>query len=102
MIEERQRDRISKKLLIKVEGTACTMVDMSRAGMRLIAPVLIKKPSLDITFQMENLLLDMRGIVRWIKKEPTVYEQARYQVGLFLIDPPEEYVQLIETLLRED
>jgi hypothetical protein len=101
MIEERQRDRISKKLLIKAEDTACTMVDMSRAGMRLIMPVLVKKPSFDISFQMENLLLNMTGIVRWIKKEPTVYEQARYQVGLYLVDPPEEYIHLIESLLQE-
>jgi hypothetical protein len=101
VMEERKRDRINKKSLIKVEGQTCVMADMSRSGMRLVLPVLLKKQTIDITFRMESLTLDLQGIVRWIKKEPTVYDQAQYQVGVYLIDPPEEYTLLIDKLLSD-
>jgi len=98
-MEERQRDRISKKLLIKVDGHTCIMLDMSKTGMRLIVPFLLKKQAVDIIFQMENVLLELKGIIRWIKKELIVYDQVQYQVGVSLIAPPEEYTILIEKLL---
>ncbi len=100
-MEERQRDRIRKKLLIKVEGQSSIMADMSKNGMRLILPVLLKKQTISITFQMENLKLELKGIIRWIKKETTVYDQAQYQVGVYLMEPPEEYILLVEKLLEE-
>jgi len=77
------------------------MADMSKNGMRLILPVLLKKQTISITFQMENLKLELKGIIRWIKKETTVYDQAQYQVGVYLMEPPEEYILLVEKLLEE-
>lgn len=99
--EERQLDRINKKLLIKADGQTCVVTDMSKNGIHLIIPGLLKKQIVDIHFQMDNLILEMKGFIRWIKKEPTVYEQVQYQVGLSLIDPPEEYISLIDSLLNE-
>lgn len=100
-MEERQRERIRKKLLIKVEGQSSVMVDMSANGMKLIIPVLLKKREVGITFTMQDLSLYLTGRVRWIRKEETVYDQAQYLVGLYFDEPPEEYVKLVETLLSE-
>ncbi len=100
-MKERPQNRIRKKLLIKVDGHTCVMVDMSRTGMKLVIPFLLKKRQVDITFQVEDMMLEVTGSVRWIRKEPTVYEQSQYQVGLLIADPPEEYVQLVEKLLEE-
>lgn len=100
-MEERQRERISKRLLIKADGQSCIMMDLSKNGMRLIIPTLVKKSSLTVNFQMENINLDIPGNIRWIKKEPTVYDQAQFQVGIHFPSPPEKYVQLVDELLKE-
>ncbi len=101
VMEERQRERIGKKLLIKADGESCIMVDLSRNGMRLIIPRLIKKSSLNINFQLDDVILDMKGNIRWIKKEPTVYDQAQYQVGIHFPSPPDIYIGLVQKLLEE-
>lgn len=77
------------------------MEDMSKTGMRLIAPILFKKQVVNITFQMENLTVDLKGTIRWIRKKPAIYDQPQYQVGLFLTNPPPQYVRLVEKLLSE-
>ena len=100
-MEERQRDRIRKKLLIKVDDHTSVMEDMSDSGMKLVIPSLLKRRKVNVQFQMDNLQLQLKGIIRWITKQPTVYDQAQYQVGLFIQDPPKEYVQLVEALLKE-
>jgi len=69
--------------------------------MSFVVPALIKKQSIDILFTMEGLELELRGVIRWMKKESTIYGQAEYHVGVLLIDPPEEYQQLVEGLLEE-
>lgn len=78
------------------------MMDLSKNGMRLIIPTLVKKRSLTVTFEMENVNFDIRGNIRWIKKEPTVYDQAQYQMGINFPSPPEKYVQMVEELLKEE
>jgi hypothetical protein len=100
-MEERQRERIRKKLLIKVEGQSSVMVDMSANGMKLIVPVLLKKREVDITFEMKDHSLDLTGCIRWIRKEQTIYDQAQYQVGVYFEEPPAEYIELIENLLKK-
>jgi PilZ domain len=99
-MEQEHKKRIHKKLLIKVDGQSCVMEDMSRNGMKLVIPVLLKKRQVTINFRMEPLELEMQGYVRWIHKEPTVYDQAQYQVGLYITDPPDEYITLVENLLE--
>jgi len=101
VMEERQRERISKKLLIKADGQSCIMIDLSKNGMRLIIPNLVKKRSLTVNFRMDDINIDMRGNIRWIKKESTVYDQVQFQMGIHFPSPPVQYIRLVEKLLRE-
>jgi hypothetical protein len=97
---ERQLNRIPKKLLITVEGATCIMENMSQTGMRLISPVLFKKQTVNIFFQMDNFSIELKGTIRWMQKKSTVYDQPQYQVGVFLPDPPPKYIRLIEKMLE--
>jgi hypothetical protein len=99
-MEEHHRNRIRKKLLIKVNGQTSVMEDMSKNGMRLVVPVLFKKAEVDILFKWDILELEMKGYVRWIHKEPTVYDQSQYKLGIFITDPPNEYKELVDKLLE--
>ncbi len=100
-METRQIFRISKRLLIKVNGLTSVMVDISKIGMKLILPILLKRREVVITFRMDNRIVDLKGDVRWIHKEPTIYDQAQYQVGVLLDDPPEEYLEMVDELSQE-
>ena len=97
----RQLERIDKKLLIKVEGETCVMQDISKNGMRLMSRVLFKTQTVDINFTMDDIEVELQGQIRWIQKRPTVYDQAQYLVGVYLLDPPEEYIELVEKLSEE-
>lgn len=97
VMDERKLERIKKKLLIKAEGYTCIMEDMSRHGMGLIIPALLKKQVIDIGFRLEDLELAMQGVIRWMKKASTFYGQSQYHVGVSLIDPPSEYTQLVDS-----
>jgi len=99
---ERQKERIRKKLLILVEGETCVMENLSNIGMKLVIPFLVKKRKIDIHFQYNGYQQDLIGEIRWIHKEPTVYDQASYMVGVELLDPPPDYVALVEKLLNDN
>lgn len=94
----RHIERIKKKLIVNVENENCVMVDMSKFGMRLTTPFLLKKRDIIVSFQMENVALELSCHVCWIKKEVNIYRQSQYQVGLYIPEPPVEYIQLVESL----
>jgi len=97
----RELERIKKKLLIKVEGETCVMQDMSKNGMRVLSSVLFKNQTVNISFEVDDMTIDLKGQIRWIQKRPTVYDQAQYLVGVYLLDPPEEYIELVENFLEK-
>lgn len=99
-MDERHIDRIRKKLLIKVNGMTSIMVDISPTGMKVELPVLLKKRDVEIMLHIEDNEVNMHGDVRWIHKQPTVYDQAQYQVGIFFENPPEEYLEMVAKLLN--
>ena len=97
----RHIERIKKKLTVKVEGENCIMADMSKVGMRLTAPFLLKKRDINVSFQMKNVALELSCHVCWIKKELDIYQQPQYQVGLYIPEPPVEYIRLVESLTHK-
>lgn len=94
----RHIERVKKKMMVKVEDQNCIMVDMSKVGMRLIMPTLLKKRDITVSLQMNDHPLELDCHVCWIKKEIDVYQQSQYQVGLYIADPPPEYILALEDL----
>lgn len=96
----RHMERIKKKAIVKVEGEDCIMLDMSKVGMRVVTPFLLKKRDIIVTFQVKNVSLDLSCHVCWIKKELDIYQRPQYQVGLYIPTPPVEYIRLVESLMH--
>jgi hypothetical protein len=99
--EVRHIERIKKKLVVKVNDRKCMMVDISKVGMRLVLPFLLKSREINVVFQMEDELLVLECRVCWIKKELNIYQQPQYQVGLYIPEPTEEYVRLVDKLMTQ-
>lgn len=100
--EIRHIERIKKKLVVQVEEQTCIMEDMSRVGMRLVTPMLLKKREIVVAFQIEEVNLQLKGRVCWIKKELNIYQQPEYHVGVYIPEPPAEYVRLVESLMSQE
>ncbi len=100
--EIRHIERIKKKLAVQVEGQTCIMQDISKVGMQLVTPMLLKKRELAIAFQMEEINLHLKGRVCWIKKELNIYQQPEYHVGVYIPEPPDEYVRLVKSLISKE
>jgi hypothetical protein len=96
----RHIERVKKKMMVKVEDQNCIMVDMSKVGMRLIMPVLLKKRDITVSLQINDQQMELNCRVCWIKKELNVYQQSEYQVGLFIPSPPRDYVLAVESLMH--
>ena len=94
---KRHIERIKKKAIVKVDGEDCIMLDMSKVGMRIVTPFLLKKRDITVSFKMKDVSLDLSCHVCWIKKELDIYHQPQYQVGLNIPDPPEEYIRFMES-----
>ncbi len=96
----RHIERINKKAIVKIEGQDCIMVDMSKVGMRVVVPFLLKKRDINVSCRMKNVSSDLFCHVCWIKKEFNIYQQSQYQVGLYIPKPPVEYIRFVESLMH--
>lgn len=97
--EVRHIERIKKKLVVKVNDRKCLMEDLSKVGMRLVVPFLLKSRDINVVFQMEDELLSLDCRVCWIKKELNIYHQPQYQVGLYIPEPSDEYSRMVDNLM---
>jgi hypothetical protein len=95
----RHIERFKKKLVVKVDDRKCMMEDISRVGMRLLVPFLLRSRDINVVFQLEDELLSLDCRVCWIKKELNIYQQPQYHVGLYIPEPTEEYTRLVDKLI---
>lgn len=96
----RHIERVKKKMMVKVEDQNCIMVDMSKVGMRLVMPVLLKKRDITVSIQINDQPMELDCHVCWIKKELNIYQQSEYQVGLYIPAPPQDYIRAVESLMH--
>lgn len=99
--DSRLIDRIRRKLLVTVGDQVCVMEDLSLFGMRVNSPVLLKKTEVDIRFQADEKVLNLKGRISWIRKSMDVYNQAQYQVGIYIPEPDGQYVELVKSWFPE-
>ena len=87
-------------MLVKVENHKCIMVDMSKVGMRLVMPILLKKQDITVSLKIDDQPMELDCHVCWIKKKLNVYQQSEYQVGLYIPSPPRDYVYAVEKMMH--
>ncbi|MCP4219370.1 MAG: hypothetical protein GY765_32345, partial [bacterium] len=69
---------------------------MSLDGMKLLVSSLLKKRSVFINLESEDVYVELKCYIRWIRKQLNVYNQPQYQVGVIIPNPPAEYMRLVK------
>lgn len=48
---------------------------------------------IDILCKIEQLVIPIKGSVRWVNDLPHANEEEKYEIGISLTNPPQEYVE---------
>ncbi len=94
-----RREEISKVhvISIKVEDKSSILIDLSKNGFQLIVPFAPEKHEVQIEFELKEKKYHFKGFIHWASR--SIIKLNWYQVGISLIDPPEELIEEIEKLL---
>lgn len=93
-MERRKNDRMKKRLSVSIDDKVGIVSNMSSEGMQLIMTALPANREVYIRFQIDDQTFELKGYVRWIRKQLSIYQQ--YLVGLSITNATYEYYQLIK------
>jgi len=93
-MERRKNDRMKKRLSVSIDDKVGIVSNMSSEGMQLIMTALPANREVYIRFQVDDQTFELKGYVRWIRKQLSIYQQ--YLVGLSITNATYEYYQLIK------
>jgi len=93
-MEKRRDERVKKRMSVTVNDKVGFVVDMSQSGIQLLMSSVPQSRDVSIRFQTEEKSFELQGVIKWIRKQISQYQQ--YQVGILLTNACYEYYQLIE------
>jgi hypothetical protein len=96
-MERRKGKRIKKRILSKVDERSGITIDLSRDGMQISLKSSPPKKNINVTLQIGEKAFNLKGEIRWVRKE--IYKQASNRIGIFLKDVPPEYAKLLEQFI---
>jgi hypothetical protein len=85
---------MKKRLSVSIDDKVGIVSNMSSEGMQLIMTALPANREVYIRFQIDDQTFELKGYVRWIRKQLSIYQQ--YLVGLSITNATYEYYQLIK------
>jgi hypothetical protein len=85
---------MKKRLSVSIDDKVGIVSNMSSEGMQLIMTALPANREVYIRFQVDDQTFELKGYVRWIRKQLSIYQQ--YLVGLSITNATYEYYQLIK------
>ena len=93
-MERRKNERLKKRISVSIDDKVGIVSNMSSDGMQLIMTALPSNREVYIRFQVDDQTIELKGNVRWIRKQLSIYQQ--YLVGLSITNATYEYYQLIQ------
>jgi len=97
IMERRKNKRIKKRVLSKIDDKTGITIDLSKKGMQISLKSNPQKKNINVTLQVGEKYFDLKGEIRWVRKELSVQGSSR--IGIFLTDVPPEYAHLLEQLI---
>jgi len=94
--EDRQKKHIRLRLRDGDETYAVTATGISRKGMSLLCEKAFPTyKQIDILCKIAHRVIPVKGSVRWVNELPQG-EEKKYEVGIALTNPPQEYIDHFE------
>ena len=93
------REEIGKVsvITVKVEKKTSILIDVSQNGLQLIIPFAPQKNEVKVEFEVKEKKFKFKGFIHWASR--SLIKLNWYQVGISIIDPPENLIDEIEKIL---
>jgi len=95
--ERRAHKRINIKMMAKINNETARICDISKGGMKLATPTAHKDPSIDITLDNGENIINLKGIIRWVSSKRSFSNII--DIGVEISAAPPEYYEFIDKLL---
>ena len=78
-------------------GHAATLVDVSQSGMSVKTDHIFPTYKLiDVLIKTGGKALQLQGSVRWVKEAPPNQTERGHEMGIAIINPPQEFIDFFE------
>jgi hypothetical protein len=95
-MDERKEKRKKKTLLLKVDSDKGILVDISKIGLRISMDKIPSGETVDVSLKIKEKTFNLKGTIHWVEIKQTI--DNSYEMGISLIDPNEEYREVVENL----
>ena len=78
-------------------GHTATIVDVSQSGLSVKSGHVFPTYKLiDVMIKIGGKALQLQGSVRWVKEAPPNQSQREHEMGIAIINPPQEFIKFFE------
>jgi uncharacterized Zn finger protein (UPF0148 family) len=96
--DERRADKsINIKMMAKINQETARLCNISKGGMKLATPVAHNDPSVSITLDNGEKIINLKGIIRWVSSKRSFSNII--DIGVEISEAPPEYYSFIDQLL---
>jgi uncharacterized Zn finger protein (UPF0148 family) len=98
--ERRAHKRINIKIMAKINHETARLLNISNGGMKLATPVVHNDPSVDITLDNGEKIINVKGTIRWVSSKRSFSNII--DIGVEIPNAPTEYYEFINQLLAKE
>lgn len=98
--ERRANQRINIKMMTKINHETARLCNISKGGMKLASPFSPKDPSIAITLDNGENILNLKGTIRWVSSKRSFSNSV--DIGVEISEAPAEYFEFIDQLLARN
>jgi hypothetical protein len=95
--ERRIHKRINIKMMAKINNETARLCNISKGGMKLATPIAHNDPSVDITLDNGEKIINLKGTIRWVSSKRSFSNII--DIGVEISEAPQEYYLFIDQLL---
>jgi hypothetical protein len=97
-MEKRNNKRFKTRQIVKVCGKLAVVNDISDSGIQLSTAYSPKDRMIDITLDANGGVINLNGIVKWVKWKKQL--QSLNEMGVVIKDAPPEYLEFVRKYTR--
>jgi hypothetical protein len=94
-MDKRKHKRFKTRQFAKVCGKLGVVNDVSDSGIQISTALSPKNRKVDISLELSDQLIQLIGVIQWIKRKQQV--QALNEIGVVIKNAPPEYLRFVES-----
>jgi hypothetical protein len=98
--ERRIHKRINIKMMAKINNETARLCNISKGGMKLATPIAHNDPSVDITLDNGEKIINLKGTIRWVSSKRSFSNII--DIGVEISEAPADYYEFVDQMLTKE